>query len=58
VTARGKLLSARCLHQRAFWYRVNHLLLSLCRCHARQMAARRGITVEPDAQSLIAFAQH
>jgi hypothetical protein len=36
----------RCGH-RAYLFHVNHLLLSLCICHARQYSARAGVNVSP-----------
>lgn len=34
-----------CVSKKAFWFRVNHFLLSLCRFHAKVMATRKGVVV-------------
>ena len=34
-----------CVSKNAFWFRVNHMLLSLCRLHAKMMARKRGMEV-------------
>jgi hypothetical protein len=54
---RGVIRSARCGHK-ARHYQVNHLKLSLCICHARQMAGRKGLLVVPDRAALAAVREH
>jgi hypothetical protein len=36
---------ADCVATKSYWFRVNHLLISLCRLHAKMMARKRGIEV-------------
>lgn len=34
-----------CVATKVFWFRVNHVLLSLCRLHAKMLARKRGMEV-------------
>ena len=35
----------QCVSEKWYWFRVNHILLSLCRFHAKRMAQKKGMEV-------------
>jgi hypothetical protein len=49
---------AHCVSNKAFLYKVNHLILSLCYFHASQLARRKGVVVSPEVTAMAAMAEH